>query len=384
VIRFFNEEKYIFLIASLSFQVLSFLSKEPALAILFYIPLLFIIRRDYIFLALKRWRSSILLLFPTAAYIIFRLIIFTDYPFGRAFKIYTSFYDYIRFYFYAPWTLFIPFDVTDTVYLRKSNPILLYALLFIILILIIAAIWLFIKNRKFSIMRFLPAVLILTMVSQAIYFKTWPAMRLVYPFSLFILFCFFILIQTPVFPLNRGLRLKTLIIILYFFLIAAGDVCLVNRTVTINNYYKNLYALLPYKIDQNKLYYVIAPPGMLGESWTYPESGLIAQLKSKHNLDYSPRNFFNAGAFDGYSFSNPIRDLSVNVISPDSVLLNVNNNFDYLAPYPTELFPPSGEYVYLGMNMKIKLLSERYKRGKSSSCLLILDKPDSSEIIIVK
>jgi len=122
-----------FLLGSLLAQISAFLSKESALVILFYIPLLFIIRREYLYTTLKRWRSSIFLLLPTVIYSIYRLIIFTDNPFGRAFKIYNSFSDYIRFYFYSPWALFIPFDVTDTVYLRKSNPLLLYALLFIIL-----------------------------------------------------------------------------------------------------------------------------------------------------------------------------------------------------------------------------------------------------------
>jgi hypothetical protein len=251
---------------------------------------------------------------------------------------------------YGIWTLFIPYDILDFIFLLNKNWVLNYFSLIVIFVFLLILISGIIKKTKLrNIIIFL---LFISLGSLSIYVLTYPSMRLMYlHLPMILLICIFS-------QLVIGKKLKLILTFCLLLIIILGDYNIYSRQKQINEYTSEILKT----IDTNKNILIekeilsLFSLSRIGQSWALTDMNyLLSFYNNQYNYITSNKCLklvdFETSSFNCYK--NSINYKYVN----DSSFSIIAKNDSYFLMNDSAIFTKKSDTEYnLGDDFSFKIL----------------------------
>lgn len=378
LLRFIRSKGKINFIFSLLLCVLTYMSKETAVLINFYVVFILIIFRlnrvklNFLKIVLPYISIAVIYLFFRVYFLHFGSFFYHDSYLG--FPLLT-----FKFYIYGLWSIYSPVGVLDSIYFYLKSPIIFFLIVCSLVALVIQLLFTIKKNSSFNNIATVIITTFALFLTLFIYYSSFPQMRLMY-MHYPILILGFSSVEFHYYKVS--FNIKTLISIPLIVLLALGNYLIVRRALVTKNYYDNLESILPsYSnyMSVRKIYF-LTPLVRISESGTDPYIGLLACYKYQLNFRNKYPKFEKVGYYEGYTLSN-IGDSIAYETNEDSIYINIKNEVG-IVPFPSKKFRDS-TVSYPDFNI-IPLHYHHYRYGFASSVLIKLKKSafsDKDEII---
>jgi|GEM_PF-5769227 len=331
---FNNKNKKSYLILSITLAVLSYMSKETALLINLYVLIIILIYKH------TKGENNLRILYLhfilSGLYLLYRFIIFHGSLLGDSKIPNLNFYEAFKFIIYGGWSLLIPFDILDYLYMLNNQQYLSALLLTIAVSTIIVILFYYLsKVLKYHEGKFVLLLFAVSFLSLLIYSGNFPSMRLMYVHIPLLLFACIILF----YKVQGHSHTKIIFITLYSAIILFGISSFFYRTVKINDYYKKLWNILPYskEISSSGTYIFPCLLNRVGQNCVAPPLKLMSNMKAFNNSNSDNRiNFFQCARYETSSFSEVMPKFFFKTTSDSSFTISTN----------------SSEYVFIPSNYK--------------------------------
>jgi hypothetical protein len=329
--------------------ILALMTKESALIINFYSFFMIVFYKNINNNKSVLKYSVAVLILIDLLYFIFRYVIFGSISPGFILNE-LSFYSILKTILYGIWTLFIPYDILDFIFLLNKNWVLNYFSLIVIFVFLLILISGIIKKTKLrNIIIFL---LFISLGSLSIYVLTYPSMRLMYlHLPMILLICIFS-------QLVIGKKLKLILTFCLLLIIILGDYNIYSRQKQINEYTSEILKT----IDTNKNILIekeilsLFSLSRIGQSWALTDMNyLLSFYNNQYNYITSNKCLklvdFETSSFNCYK--NSINYKYVN----DSSFSIIAKNDSYFLMNDSAIFTKKSDTEYnLGDDFSFKIL----------------------------